>query len=1358
MNEKQHHRPEDLAIYPFEQPSPSRTLVDILQASTSAHPRAIAIDNGTSRLSYAELSAQIALRVKDLRAVGIRRGDRVGVRISSGTIELYVGILAILTAGAAYVPVDVDDPDERANLVWEEAGVCAVMTDNQTLTRHGMNSGIAEDSSDESDNNNNSSADASTNSGSTNSSTNNSSSNSSITQQDDDEEDGALAGLPLLEDDAWIIFTSGSTGKPKGVAVSHRAAAAFVDAESSLFLPQDKQLCPGDRVLAGLSVAFDASCEEMWLAWRYGACLVPAPRSLVKAGADLGTFLTAQRITVVSTVPTLAALWPAEALSALRLLILGGEACSAELATRLARAVKTGVVWNTYGPTEATVVSCAAPLLEGESVVRIGLPLRGWKLAVVGDDGKPVRWGEDGELVIGGVGMARYLDLEKDKVKFSPAPVFDGERAYRSGDLVRAEKDGLLFIGRNDEQIKLGGRRIELGEIDAALMTLPGVTAAASAIRRSEMGLQVLVGYVVREVDEKPKVQTVSERELLRRVLPATLIPMLVTVDELPVRTSGKVDRKALPWPPPASASNIDAQFLDGTTAWLVDLWRKVLGVPASPDSHFFELGGTSLGAAQLVSQIRQRCPTISVADVYENPRLEDMAGRIDDLSGTTHDDRNVDPTPRWVILIQCVVLFAELTFEGIRWLTALSVAKKFFALALGPNSWAGQAALPWWLVAVLWALFISFPGRLLTTASVLRLLTAGMRPGSYARGGPVHLRLWAAERFVGLGRVGSVAGTQWCRYYGWLLGCQIGKGAQLHSLPPTTGLASFGAASVIEPEADVAGWWLDGDVLHIGSITIGEGARVGARSTLMPDTVLEAYSNVQPGTSVQGTVRGPDTTPSADEKSVAENKETFWTGFRYTTSLLLLDFLPIILVAPIWGLTPILVHDYSDFRLLILTMIEMSLPGAVLGTFLYAALIISMVRLASIAIRPGKHSWNGTTAWASWLIHGLVMDARSVLFPIYASLFTPSWLRMLGANIGNNVEASTVVPIPSLLRVDDNAFLADDVLLSPYELGAGQIRLGVASVGSKAFVGNSGIVDPGITVPDAALIGVLSTAPHDMEAGSSYLGRPPMSLPRRVDAPVDETRTFKPPKKLVFARAAVESLRIFPLIFSGLLATLVGVGMLWIMDTFGIGWAILSGGGLLTAAGIAACLITIFAKWLLTPVIRSGDQHPLWSSFVWRNELADTFIQSLAVPWLARLCYGTPMLSMFLRCLGAKIGRGVWLESHLLPEAELITLESGSAVNRGCVLQTHLFHDRLMRLDTVHLERGATLGPYAITLPGTTIGAGTTIAPTSLVMRGEKIPPNTRWMGNPVRPWKEEKLQSSSSSSSLDRDASSSV
>ena len=384
---------------------------------------------------------------------------------------------------------------------------------------------------------------------------------------------GWRAGAPLPRDDAWIIFTSGSTGTPKGVAVTHRNAAAFVDAEAQMFL-RDNPIGPGDRVLAGLSVAFDASCEEMWLAWRHGACLVPAPRSLVRSGMDLGPWLVSRDVTVVSTVPTLAALWPAEALEAVRLLIFGGEACPPELAARLA--VEGREVWNTYGPTEATVVACAARL-DGDGPVRIGLPLP----AGIWPSSTPTasRWATAtmGELVIGGVGLARYLDEDKDAEKYAPMPTLGWRRAYRSGDLVRLESDGLIFCGRADDQVKVGGRRIELGEVDSALVHLPGVSGGAAAVRRTAAGTPVLVGYVV---SADPEFDMAAARAQLAERLPAALVPRLVLVDELPTRTSGKVDRDALPWPPPGGADAERTPDLGGTAGWLAGLWRDCSAPP----------------------------------------------------------------------------------------------------------------------------------------------------------------------------------------------------------------------------------------------------------------------------------------------------------------------------------------------------------------------------------------------------------------------------------------------------------------------------------------------------------------------------------------------------------------------------------------------------------------------------------------------------------------------------------------------------------------------------------------------------------------------------------------------------------
>jgi non-ribosomal peptide synthetase-like protein len=185
----------------------------------------------------------------------------------------------------------------------------------------------------------------------------------------------------------------------------------------------------------------------------------------------------------------------------------------------------------------------------------------------------------------------------------------------------------------------------------------------------------------------------------------------------------------------------------------------------------------------------------------------------------------------------------------------------------------------------------------------------------------------------------------------------------------------------------------------------------------------------------------------------------------------------------------------------------------------------------------------------------------------------------------------------------------------------------------------------------------------------------------------------------------------------------------------FGYGVAALFSGGVLLAGGVVACLLTTAAKWLLVGRFRAVE-HPLWSSFVWRNELADTFVEVVAGPWLISSALGTPVLNGWLRSMGARIGRGVYLETYWLPEADLVSLGDGVSVNRGCVLQTHLFHDRIMSMSEVLMDDGSTLGPHGIVLPGAKIGARATIGPASLVMRGESVPSDTRWLGNPISSW----------------------
>lgn len=1290
--------PADPALVPAQYlmspdaPNP-RTLIDILNRTAARYPDAAAIDDGTVQLTYSELIADIEAGAAWLAARGIGRGDRIGIRMPSGSYALYEAILSALATGAAYVPVDADDPDERAELVFGEANVAAVIT--ETGLRRGPGSSR-----------------------------------------------GWQAAAPLVRDDAWIIFTSGSTGTPKGVAVTHRSAAAFVDAEAQMFLP-DNPIGPGDRVLAGLSVAFDASCEEMWLAWRNGACLVPAPRSLVRSGMDLGPWLVTRDVTVVSTVPALASLWPAEALEAVRLLIFGGEACPPELAERLA--VDGREVWNTYGPTEATVVACAAKL-DGGGPISIGLPLPGWDLAVVDTNGQPVGYGDSGELMIGGVGLARYLDKDKDAEKYAALPTLGWGRAYRSGDLVRLERDGLYFCGRADDQVKVGGRRIELGEVDAALVHLPGVSGGAAAVRRTATGTPVLVGYVV---SADPSFDINVARSRLAEQLPAALVPRLVRVEELPTRTSGKVDRDALPWPLPGADAE-ETPDLGGTTGRVAEMWRDLLGaVVDGPEADFFALGGGSLAAAQLVAMLRHQYPQITVADLYDHPRLGSLAGFIDELEPPPRvTERVVRPTPWLTQLAQTVLSVPLATLTAVQWVTWLALGNNV-ARALHLVPWT--IAVNWWLVTAAFVLFVTPVGRMGIAVLFARILLWKVEPGSYPRGGSVHLRVWFVERLAEASGAENLAGAPWLVYYARALGADIGKGVDLHSIPPVTGLLTLGHRSAVEPEVDLCGHWIDGDAFHVGRITIGNNATIAARTTLLPGAVVGKNADVAPGSGVIDKIKsgqywqgspavksGKARHPWPDERPA---QKSHWVPVYGFTSLLLAG-LPLIAVATSLAVIAVAVHHTRRLSQAVLPTLLWTPVASVAGLMAYALLTVLAVRGLSMGLREGYHPVRSRVGWQLWATERLMDAARNYLFPVYASMLTPLWLRLLGAKVGHGTEISTALLTPKFTVIEDGAFLADDTMVASYELGGGWIYAAKATVGRRAFLGNSGITQPGRRVPEDGLVAVLSATPPKAKRGSSWLGSPPMRLRRRPAEAAAET-TYDPPPRLKVMRAVVETCRLLPVFVTVAIGLAVLGALQALARTFGIWWAALCGGPVLLAAGTIAGVVTVAAKWLLVGRIRASE-FPLWSSFVWRNEVADTFVETVAAPWFARAASGTPIMNLWLRALGAHVGRGAWCETYWLPEADLVTLGQGATVNRGCVVQTHLFHDRIMRMDTVVLEPGATLGPHCVALPAARLGAGATVGPASLVVRGDEVPASTRWQGNPIRPWNLDRKKSS--------------
>ena len=370
-----------------------------------------------------------------------------------------------------------------------------------------------------------------------------------------------------------------------------------------------------------------------------------------------------------------------------------------------------------------------------------------------------------------------------------------------------------------------------------------------------------------------------------------------------------------------------------------------------------------------------------------------------------------------------------------------------------------------------------------------------------------------AARRTFGSGwRSGSptssgatnLSGATLMPWYARALGATVERYVDLHSVPPITGMLAVGKGAAIEPEVDLTGHWLDGDIFYLGTIAVGPQARVGARSTLAPGAAIGKAAEIAPGSAVFGTVPDGEAWSGAPARRVGLRSRSVVGSTRLPRAVdgcVHLDSrrrrLPpdhLVRRRARRALPPSSATHHRSMTLPASAFLWLPL-GVVLGLVVLALLVVAAVRIVGIALDTGPAPVHSRQAWQAWTTLRVLDEARTWLFPLYASTLTPPWFRLLGAKIGRDVEISTALLIPNLTTVNDGAFLADDTLIGSYELGGGWLRIDRAKVGKRAFVGNSGMTAPGRKVPKQGLVAVLSAAPRrsKAKAGTSWLGSPPV-------------------------------------------------------------------------------------------------------------------------------------------------------------------------------------------------------------------------------------------------------------------------
>ncbi len=1255
------------------------------------------------------------------------------------SVNTYVSLLAVLKIHAAFVPLEAEFPKDRKHFIMKDSGVKAVITTSdlcKSVRKNGIKTIVLDELEAE------------------------------IAKLNPEALDEKR--LPPSKDNlCYVIYTSGTTGRPKGVAVEHPSICNFVRVAQQVY-----QMRNDDRVYQGMTIAFDFSIEEIWVPLTVGAAIVPGPTDCRRIGPELGDFLTKNKITVFCCVPTLLATIEKD-IPSLRLLIVGGEVCTPELVRRWSR---PGLrILNTYGPTETTVTATWSELKPGKKVT-IGRPLPSYKVEIMDENLNPLPKGQTGEICIGGIGVARgYLNRpELTAEKFVPDPLATNSnprrRLYRTGDLGRINRDGEIeYLGRMDTQVKIRGYRIETSEIESVMLSLPEIERAVVSVWQPSKGTSELAAWYTMKPGIKKDEKQVTDAlfETLKKKLPGYMIPAYVQhIDEIPVLPSGKVDKKRLPSPCGKRLRHSDKDFVPPSNEMeklLADAFAKALGMEevSAADDFFEDLGGHSLAAAKLVSILRKQSAfsSIGLADVYAYPTVQALSKKLASLETeqerlqvgqerTSGSKRCIYTYPSWRVWL-CGIgqATALLLYIALLSIPGLMIFKKALFIAEHDPSAIGAVA---GLVAI--GLEASFVTALLMPIVMKWLIVGRLKPGRYPLWGLFFLRWWIVERANQLAPLAFISGTSLFNLYARAMGARVGNGCIFRThLFHSMDLIEIGNGTCIDDSSHLYAYSIADGFLTLKAINIGRNCFVGSNSVIMPGSRMEdgallgdqsllpedslipkeqawAGSPARPQEELKKDMSGLLEIPTA---SIGSAKKTV-VALCFLGAVVITMAVPFIATVPGFVIIDLFYEKLGN---------GWDLLGTPLAGLLFVISICAMAVAGKWLVLPRIHSGvypvDSIFYVRKWFVDRLIRMSLEFCDSLYATLYLPPFLRLLGARIGKWAEISTIAHItPDLLEIDRESFIADAAHVGPACVFRGHIRIRPTKIGKRTFVGNSAFVPEGTILPDECLIGVLSIPPKGkIEPGTTWLGSPAIYLPRRQESQqFPESQTFRPTRRRYVQRLFYEYFRVtLPATLYFLAISAVAPSIVWLLENMSIHTAALGTAALFVLAGIGNTLIVASIKWLLigtyTPLVR-----PLWSTFVRRTELVTGLYENVVVPSLLLPLTGTPFASWVMRLLGARVGKRCYIETTFMTEFDLVTIGDDCNVGFASSLQTHLFEDRVMKMSRLTIGNGCSVGPRAVILYDSILEDRVRLDSLSLVMKGESLPADTFWCGAPAQ------------------------
>ena len=1310
-------------------------------------PGQLAVDSHDLRLTYDELDARTNQLARYLRLCGASAGDRIAL-LFDRPVDAYLGMLAVLKIGGAYVSLDVDSAADRLAYIVADAQVKMVLTRSEVRERvENIKPLTAPD----------------------------------IELLFIDDAAPLIAEmnecrlLPVERGShkdqlAYISYASGSTDRPEGVAIDHPSICNFVRVAAEIY-----GIRPRDRVYQGLTIAFDFSVEEIWVPWAAGATLVPKPPGASLLGQDLHVFLSEHRVTAMCCVPTVLATIEDD-LPDLRFLLVSGKTCPQDL---IARWHKPGRRFlNVYGPTEATVTATWTEL-HPDKPVTIGVPLPTYSTVILDaeDPYRALPHGEIGEIGIAGIGLAcGYLNRDDLTEKafipdFLGIPANPSGRIYRTGDLGRVNIDG---------EIEYHGRVGASG-----LAECPAVRGGCAGSTTGSEGK-------VAEALVEP-VSTPVESDL------AAVLAEVVGVEQVSVdshffndlgadsmvmaRFCARVRKRAdLPSVSMkdiyrhSTIRDLAAAFAPVSTPVESDLaavLAEVVGVEqVSVDSHFFDdLGADSMVMARFCARVRKRAdlPSVSMKDIYRHSTIRDLAVAFAEPVSTpvessvppsievaTHAARGgpdrEEPigTPRYVLCGALQLLF----FLGYSYLAAFIMVRGYEWIS------GGSGLVDVYLRSVLFGA-VGFVGVCTVPILAKWALIGRWKPQQIRIWSLAYLRFWAVKALVRSNPLVLFVGSPLYVLYLRALGAKIGRGVAIFSrtVPVCTDLLTIGEGTVIRKDSFFTGYRAHAGLIETGVVTLGTDALVGEATvidigTSMGDGAqLGHTSSLHTGQAVPDGERWHGSPAQRTEVDYRAVDSTDCGALRRILFpvVQLLGMLIVSVPLAVGGVTMLAevpqlaaVLDPATLTVTSWAFYRDALATSFLllfGAVLLGLLVVSIVpRVLSLAIKPDKvYRLYGVHYW----IHRVIARMTNIRF--YTHLFGDSsyivyYLRGLGYGLyqveqtGSNFGTEVKHETPYLSSVGNGTVVADGLSIINADFSSTSFRVSRASIGAHNFLGNRIAYPSQGRTGDNCLLATKVMVPLDGEIreGVGLLGSPSFEISRSVerDNRLDVTSADELRRRLAAKnKHNTVTIGLYLLVQWIYLfgVTVLALGAFDLYPSFGT-WVV----------ALAEVLVLLFTTVYFVLVDRSvralqalrPHGCSIYDHAFWRHE---RFWKLCADAYLT-FFNGTPFKNVIWRLLGVRLGSRVFDDGVFLTERSFVTIGDDCTLNAGTVIQCHSQEDGAFKSDRVAIGAGCSLGVGAFVHYGVTMGEGAVLEPDSFLMKGEEIPARAWWGGNPAR------------------------